>query len=245
MAALTGKVAIVTGAGSARGQGAAVARLFAREGARVVVTDLPHTAGAEVAAELGEQGWFQELDVTDQRAWAEVVAATRRRWERIDILVNNAGVWLNKGLLDTTPEEYARVVAVNQTGVFLGMAAVAPVMRDQRSGVIINTCSVAGMKGGGQPYAYAASKWAVRGMTRAAAWELAPYGIRVNAISPGVVDTPMIEGGEPEVRRLATLVPSGRVAKPEEIATIALFLASDASSYVSGTEITADGALTA
>lgn len=245
MGALAGKVAVVTGAGSPLGQGAAIARLFAGEGARVVVADLPSTAGAEVAGELGEQGWFQPLDVTDEAAWARLVTATRERWGRIDVLVNNAGVWLQKGLLDTTAGEYARVVAVNQTGVFLGMAAVAPVLRDQGGGVIVNTCSVAGMKGGGQPHAYAASKWAVRGMTRAAAYELAPYGIRVNAVSPGVVATPMIEGGPEVLERLAAMVPSGRVGQPTEIARIVLFLASDASSYVSGTEVTADGALTA
>lgn len=245
MGALTGRTAVVTGAGSPRGQGAAIARRFTQEGARVVVADLPGTAGTEVAAELGERGWFHPLDVTDQSAWATLVAAVRERWDRIDVLVNNAGVWLQKGLLDTTAEEYARVVAVNQTGVFLGMAAVAPVLRDQGGGVIVNTSSVAGMKGGDQPHAYAASKWAVRGMTRAAAHELAPYGVRVNAVSPGVVDTPMIEGGPEVLEQLAAKVPSGRVGQPSEIAEIALFLASDASSYVSGTEITADGALTA
>ena len=245
MAALKDRVAIVTGAGSLLGQGAATARLFAREGCLVVIADLRGTAGNQVAAELGEQGLYTPLDVTDESAWADVVAATVARWGRIDVLVNNAGLWLQKGLLDTTAEEYNRVVAVNQTGVFLGMAAVAPIMRDHGGGAIVNTCSVAGMKGGGQPHAYAASKWAVRGMTRTAAFELAAYGIRVNAISPGVVDTPMIEGGPEAVQRLASTIPSGRVALPEEIANITLFLASDASSYVSGTEITADAALTA
>lgn len=245
MAALTDRVAVVTGAGSPLGQGAAIARRFAQEGARVVVADLPGTAGDEVAAELDGQGWFHPLDVTDEAAWADLVTAVRGRWGRIDALVNNAGMWLQKGLLETSLAEYQKVVAVNQIGVFLGMAAVAPVLREQRSGAIVNTCSVSGMKGGGQPHAYAASKWAVRGMTRSAAWELAPYGVRVNAISPGVVDTPMIEGGPEVLARLAAMVPSGRIGQPAEIAEIALFLASDASSYVSGIEITADGALTA
>lgn len=242
---LRDRTAIVTGAGSPAGQGAAIARRLAREGAHVVVADLPHTAGADVAAELGDQGWFHPLDVTDEAGWSTLVDAVGTHWSHIDILVNNAGVWLQKGLFDTTAAEYATVVAVNQTGVFLGMKAVAPVMCDQGSGAIVNTCSVAGMKGGGQPHAYAASKWAVRGLTRTAAYELAPYGVRVNAVSPGVVDTPMIEGGEEVLNRLAAQIPSGRVGQPGEIADIVLFLASDASSYVSGTEITADAALTA
>lgn len=245
MNALEGKVAIISGAGSTRGQGSAIACTFVDEGARVVAADLPSSGGAAVASELGRQAIFLPLDVTSEESWASVVRGALDRWGRIDILVNNAGVWLDKGLLDTSIQEYARVVAINQIGVFLGMSAVAPVLIAQGGGSIVNTCSVAGMKGGGQPHAYAASKWAVRGMTRTAAHELGPHGVRVNAISPGVVDTPMIEGGPEVLERLASAIPAGRVAQPDEIASIALFLASDASSYISGTEIVADGALTA
>lgn len=243
---LDGKVAMITGAGSLRGQGAAEARLFAREGARlVVVTDLPSSEGKTVAEELGSVGRFVPLDVTDAGAWRTVVAEVVRSEGRIDVLVNNAGIWLAKGLLDTDPAEYRRVVDVNQMGVFLGMWAVAPVMRDQRAGAIVNACSTAGLKGGGMPHAYAASKWAVRGMTRAAAWELAPHGVRVNCVCPGVIDTPMIEGGEETLRKLALMIPSGRVGRPEEVASVVAFLASDAAAYVSGAEVTVDAAFTA
>ncbi|MCL4423433.1 MAG: SDR family oxidoreductase, partial [Actinobacteria bacterium] len=154
-------------------------------------------------------------------------------------------VWLAKSLLDTTAKEYRRVIEVNQTGVFLGMHTIAPMMKEAGRGSIINTSSTAGLKGANMPHAYAASKWAVRGMSRAAAYELGPYGIRVNAICPGFVATPMIEGGEPVLQELAKLVPMGRVAAPEEIAQLVLFLASDASSYISGAEIAIDAAFTA
>lgn len=242
---LAGRVAMITGAGSRGGQGEAEARMFVESGARVVIADLPTTQGPAIATELGDAAYFVPLDVTDDTSWAAAVSSVAERWDRISVLVNNAGVWLMKGLLETTRDEYERVVAVNQLGVFLGMAAVVPGMKETAGGAIVNICSVSGMKGGDQPLAYAASKWAVRGMTRSAAHELAPYNIRVNAISPGVVDTPMIEGGADALRELAAQAPMGRVAQPEEIASIALFLASDAASYISGTEITADGALTA
>lgn len=242
---LDGKVAIVTGAGSTGGQGAAEARLFASEGAVVVLADLASSQGADIAVSLGEQASFIAVDVTDPASWESLRDATLLAHGRVDILVNNAGIWLDKPLLDTTVADYARVISVNQTGVYLGMATIAPVMCRRRSGAIINTCSVSGMKGGGQPFAYAASKWAVRGMTRSAAYELAPHGVRVNAISPGVVDTPMINGGPQVLARLAAQAPNGRVATAEEIARVALFLAGESSSYVSGTEIAVDAALTA
>ncbi|MFV0252723.1 MAG: SDR family oxidoreductase [Beutenbergiaceae bacterium] len=242
---LAGNVAIITGAGSRGGQGEAEARLFVEQGARVAIADLPGSQGSAIAAELGDQAMFIELDVTSEPGWAACVAAVTGRWSAPDVLINNAGVWLQKDLEETSLAEYERVVAVNQVGTFLGMAAVVPGMRALGGGSIVNICSVAGMKGAGQPFAYAASKWAVRGMTRVAAHDLAADGIRVNSISPGVVDTPMIEGGAPMVAHLAQMVPSGRVAEPVEIAQVALFLASSASSYVSGIEVTADAALTA
>jgi 3alpha(or 20beta)-hydroxysteroid dehydrogenase len=242
---LDGKVALITGAGSVGGQGAAEARLFAGEGATVIVTDLPSSSGAQVASEIAGQAQFVPLDVTDARAWASVVAHVVERYGRLDVLVNNAGLWLAKGVLDTSAEEYREIVEVNQTGVFLGMAAFAPVMQASGAGSIINTCSTAGLKGGGMPLAYAASKWAVRGMTRAAAWELAPHGVRVNAICPGVIDTPMIHGGQEVLDMLAKTIPMGRVGTSEEVAHLALFLASDASRYITGGEFAIDGAVTA
>lgn len=242
---LEGRVVIITGAGSRGGQGEAEARLFAERGARVAIADLGGSDGAAIAAELGERGMFVEIDVTDEASWDACVRTVADRWGHPDVLVNNAGVWLMKPLEETSLAEYRHVVEVNQVGTFLGMAAVVPGMRERGSGAIVNICSVAGMKGGGQPFAYAASKWAVRGMTRVAAHDLAPYGIRVNSVSPGVVDTPMIEGGPEVLDALARSIPSGRVAAPGEIAEIVVFLASDASSYVSGIEVTADAALTA
>jgi 3alpha(or 20beta)-hydroxysteroid dehydrogenase len=242
---LVGKVALITGAGSVGGQGAAEARLFAAEGATVIVADLPVSSGAKVAAEIGTQADFVHLDVTDAEAWVKVVERVVERFRQIDVLVNNAGIWLAKGVLDTSAEEYRKVIEINQTGVFLGMAAVTPLMKASGSGAIINICSTAGLKGGGQPLAYAASKWAVRGMTRAAAWELAPHGVRVNAICPGVIDTPMIEGGREVLDMLAKTIPMGRVGTPDEVAQLALFLASDASGYVTGGEFAIDGAVTA
>ncbi|TAM66550.1 MAG: SDR family oxidoreductase [Microbacteriaceae bacterium] len=242
---LTGKIAFITGAGSIGGQGEAEARLFVEHGARVVIADLPGSAGAEIADSLGDKAMFVPLDVTSPQQWAEAVALIEKTWGTVTVLLNTAGVWLMKGLEETSPEEYRRVIDVNQYGMYLGMAAIVPGMRRAGGGAIVNTCSVSGMKGGDQPFAYAASKWAVRGMTRSAAHELAQFGIRINSISPGVVDTPMIEGGPEVLDHLAAMVPNGRVARPQEVATIALFLASDASSYISGTEITADAALTA
>ena len=242
---LQGKVALITGAGSLGGQGAAEARLFAEEGARVIVTDLPNSAGAHVAAEIGDQAEFIPLDVTDALQWADVVSHVVAKYGRLDILMNNAGIWLAKGILNTSAEEFRKVVEINQTGVFLGMAAFAPIMKESGSGSIINTSSNAGLKGGGMPLAYAASKWAVLGMTRAAAWELAPFGVRVNAICPGVVATPMIEGGQEVLDMLAKMIPLGRVGTSQEIARMALFLASDSSGYVTGSEFVIDGAITA
>jgi len=242
---LKDKVAVITGAGSRRGQGETEARLFAAEGAKVVIADLGRSDGESIANEIGESARFYELDVTDSQRWETVTRTVKDEFGRIDILVNNAGIWLDKGVLDTTPEEYRRVVDINQTGVFLGMWAVAPVMKLQGSGAIVNISSTAGLKGAGMPHAYAASKWAVRGMSRAAAHELGSHGIRVNSVLPGFIDTPMIEGGREVLDHLASLVPSKRVGKPEEVAALVLFLASDAASYISGAEVTIDSAFTA
>lgn len=246
MGMLDGKVAVITGAGSPRGQGAAEARAFALEGAAgIIVADLPGTDGQQVAREVGSVARFYPLDVTDEGQWASLVEAARAQYGQIDVLVNNAGIWLSKTIFDTTPDDYRRVVEVNQTGVFLGMRAVTPLMREAGSGSIINISSNAGLRGAGMPHAYAASKWAVRGMSRAAAWELAPYGIRVNAVCPGVIDTPMIEGGQETLEKLARMAPSGQVGLPRDVAGLVTYLASDVSGYVSGAEIAIDGAFTA
>lgn len=246
MALLTDRVAIVTGAGSHRGQGAAEARLLAENGARVVLVDIPSSQGEEIAAEIGDdKAIFRPLDVTDDAGWDDLVSFVKETYGRVDILVNNAGVWREGGVLDTTPETFRSVVEINQTGVFLGTRAVGAYMKELGRGSIINTCSTAGLRGGGWPYAYAASKWAVRGMSRAAAYELAPFGIRVNAICPGPANTPMIHGGQEVLDYLASQVPSGVLSTADDIAPTVLFLASDASSYISGAEIAIDAATNA
>ena len=239
---LEGRVAIVTGAASPRGQGAAHAGLLVREGASVVMTDVVDD-GSRVAAALGERAAYRRLDVTSEDEWAAAVDWTLERHGRIDVLVNNAGIWLARAIDETSLADYRRVVDVNQVGAFLGMRAVVPAMKMARSGAIVNVSSLAGLRGAQVSSAYAASKWAVRGMSRQAAAELAPFGIRVNAVFPGFVDTEMIDAGHEEI---AQRVPLGRrLASPEEVAEAVVFLASDAARYVTGAELVVDGAVTA
>jgi len=245
MGRLSGKVAIITG--GARGQGEAEARLFAAEGAAVVVTDLLASEGKKVATEI--QGLFMAHDVSDEAAWQQVVRQTLEAHGRIDVLVNNAGIFRRGGLRTTTLAEYRKMIDVNQIGVFLGMQAVAPTMIEQKSGSIVNISSIAGFLAAAGAIAYGASKWAVRGMTKAAAIELAKYGVRVNSIHPGMIDTDMmteVTGGDAErFGKLERTVPLGRVASPQEVAKLALFLASDDSSYSTGSEFIVDGGVTA
>jgi len=236
-------VAIVTGAASPRGQGAAHAGLFRREGAAVVLTDVVDDEGERTAAALGEGASYRRLDVTSEAAWAETVTWTLERHGRLDVLVNNAGIWLAGPLEQTSLADYRRVVDINQVGAFLGMRAVVPAMKAAGGGAIVNISSLAGLRGAQVSTAYAASKWAVRGMSRQAAAELAPFGIRVNAVFPGYVDTGMIDAGHDEI---AQRVPLGRrLASPEEVAETVVFLASDAARYVTGAELVVDGAVTA
>jgi 3alpha(or 20beta)-hydroxysteroid dehydrogenase len=242
---LSGKIAIVTG--GARGQGAAEARLFAAEGATVVVTDVLADEGLAVATEI--RGTFLQHDVSSEDAWRKVVGQVLETHRRVDVLVNNAGIFRRGSLRTTTLAEYRRVIDINQIGVFLGMQAVAPAMVEQKSGSIVNISSIAGILGSGGAIAYGASKWAVRGMTKAAALELAKHGVRVNSIHPGMIDTEMmteVTGGDTErFGRLERGVPLGRVAAPEEVARLALFLASDDSSYCTASEFVVDGGVIA
>ncbi len=245
MARLDGKVALITGAALERGQGACEARLFAAEGATVVLTDVQDEAGAATAAAIGERARYVRLDVTDADAWEDVVGDVLERHGRIDALVNNAGIWHTGGLLETSPADFRRVVEINQTGVFLGMHAVAPAMRAAGGGSIVNISSAAGLRGDPGIHAYVASKWAVRGMTKAAALELAPFGVRVNSVHPGLIQTPMsateFEPGRPDP---GAPVPMRRVGQPEEVAELVCWLASGASAYVTGAEVAIDGGVT-
>ncbi len=248
MGRLEGKVALITG--GARGQGAAEARLFAAEGAKVVVSDLLDDEGKAVAREVG--GTYLHHNVTSEEEWHTVVAELLQLHGHLDILVNNAGIGSGGNLGTSDLERYLRVINVNQVGVFLGMQAVSEAMKAQRGGSIVNISSIAGMSGFDKrnAMAYTASKWAVRGMTKAAAQELAAFGIRVNSVHPGYIDTPMLRGGsaqidEERLKRITRRIPLGRVAEAEEVGQLVLFLASDESSYCTGGEYVVDGGVTA
>ncbi len=242
MGRLDDKVALISG--GARGQGAAEARLLASEGATVYLTDVL-TEGQAVADEIG--GTFFEHDVTDAAAWESITKEMVAEHGRIDVLVNNAGIFRIANLADTDRELWDRIIAVNQTGVFLGLKAVAPFMVERQSGSIINISSIAGLRGAGTALAYGASKWAVRGMTRSLAQELAPSRVRVNSIHPGIIDTPMAdEFDRVGVRAdIGQRIPIGYEASADDVANLALFLASDDSAYCTGSEFVVDGGMTA
>lgn len=245
MARLNGKVAIVTGA--ARGMGAATARLFVQEGARVMLTDVLATEGAALAAELGDAARFHVHDVSDEAAWQSVLEATLAAWGQVDVLVNNAGVLLFKTLQDMSRAEFDRVLAINLAGSFLGVKLVGAHMLARGQGSIVNISSVDGMKAANGLGAYCASKWALRGLTRVAAMEYGHRGVRVNSVHPGGVDTAMGNPyGEDKagVNKRYQMVPLQRVGEPEEVARVSLFLASDESSYLCGSELVVDGGMT-
>ncbi|MFJ5832390.1 SDR family NAD(P)-dependent oxidoreductase [Streptomyces sp. NPDC093089] len=244
MGKLDGRVVLVTGA--ARGQGEQEARLFAAEGAKVVLADVLDDAGEALAKELGEErAVFVHLDVTREEEWAAAVAVAKGRFGKIDGLVNNAGILRFNPLLSTPLEEFQAVVSVNQTGCFLGIRTVAPEIAAAGGGTIVNTASYTGLTGMAGVGAYAASKHAVLGLTRVAALELAAQGIRVNAVCPGAVDTPMSnpEGVDPAATAelYRKLVPLGRIGRPDEVAALALFLTGDDSAYITGQPFVIDG----
>ena len=243
MGRLDGKVAIVTG--GARGQGEAEVRLFVAEGAKVVVSDVLVDAGKEVAGSLGDDAVFLRHDVSREDDWEAAINLATERYGGLDVLVNNAGILHNATIAKHTLADYERVVAVNQVGVFLGTRAAIEPMTSRGGGAIVNTSSGAGLRATKYCFAYAATKYAVTGMTAAAALELARYGIRVNSIHPGVIDTPMVASDDPDANnRLVRATPMRRVGEPEEIARVALFLASDESSYMTGSHVTVDGGVT-
>jgi len=248
MGRLSDKVAIITGA--ARGQGAAEARLFASEGARVVVTDVLDDQGELIAKDLGDRAIYLHHDVTDEGDWRTVVEVTRSTFGPVDVLINNAGVFRVAAMTETSLDEYLRIVTINQIGTFLGMKAVAEAMTTRRSGSIVNISSVAGLAGSAGTIAYTASKFAVRGMTKVAAMELAPFGVRVNSVHPGLIDTPMMQEvfdqfGDAARDGLLASIPNGRFASAEDVARLVLFLASDESAYSTGSEFVVDGGMTA
>ena len=242
MGRLEGKVALITGA--ARGQGAAEARLFAAEGAKVWVTDVLDAEGEATAADIGERAAYHHLDVTDEEAWVLLREELLERDGRIDVLVNNAGIFRIMPTALTSEVEYRQIIDINQIGTFLGMKTMIPPMVEAQSGSIVNISSVAGLTGAAGTMAYAASKWAVRGMTKVAAKEVAPFGVRVNSVHPGIIDTPMMAEASPEgnlLERVVRGIPMGHVAQAEDVARLVLYLASDESRYSTGSEFVADG----
>jgi 3alpha(or 20beta)-hydroxysteroid dehydrogenase len=247
---LAGKVALISG--GARGMGATEAELFVSEGASVVITDVRETEGTETAKRISPDGShcvFMRHDVTNELDWDIVVSKTVQTFGRLDILINNAGIFEAGSTIDTKLDDFKRTTEINQYGVFLGMKSVAEVMMKQKSGSIINLSSIAGLAGAPGFIAYAASKWAVRGMTRSAAKEFAPFGIRVNSIHPGLINTLMLKTiddlGEGVREMVDSTIPWGREGEAIEIARMALFLASDESSYATGGEFVVDGGRTA
>jgi 3alpha(or 20beta)-hydroxysteroid dehydrogenase len=243
MGKLEGKVALITG--GARGQGAAEAQLFAAEGAQVVITDVLDDDGKQTAAGIGSAASFHHHDVTSEAEWTGIVESVLDEHGHLDVLVNNAGILAIAPLTMTTEEEYRRVIDVNQVGVFLGMKAVVPRMVERQSGSIVNISSVAGLRGAPGMIAYGASKWAVRGMTKTVAREVAAFNVRVNSIHPGIIDTPMLEEFDKWgiTNLVMEQVPMARKAEPDEVAKLALFLASDESGYSTGSEFVIDGGM--
>ena len=242
MGRLAGKTAIVTGA--ARGMGAATARLFVKEGATVILADVMEAPGRALAAELGPAAQYHHLDVSSEAAWAALITHVEAEFGTLNVLVNNAGILHFAALLDTTLADFNRVVSVNLAGTFLGIKHAAPLMLRNAGGSIINISSIDGIKGANAVGAYVATKFGVLGLTRVAALELGHKGLRVNAVLPGGIDTPM---GNPQgapaeaLNQFYAAVPQQRVGQPEEVAKASLFLASDDASYINGAQLSVDG----
>jgi 3alpha(or 20beta)-hydroxysteroid dehydrogenase len=247
MGRLSGKVAIITGA--SQGMGEAHAHAFVAEGASVILTDINAQAGEALAETLGSQALFVRHDVTSEAGWAEVVGAGEARFGPVTVLVNNAGIIgpISKAA-DLSAADFAHVCAVNQTGVFLGMRAVLPSMIASGGGAIVNISSVAGMLAviGTPNLAYAGSKFAVRGMTKQVAVEYGIHNIRANSVHPGYIRTPMMTAATGEDGGgAASGIPLGRFAEAAEVSPLVVFLASDESRYISGTEHVIDGGMIA
>jgi 3alpha(or 20beta)-hydroxysteroid dehydrogenase len=242
---LTGRVALVTGAAS--GMGEATARLYAAEGARVLLADVNVSRGKEVAADLEANGRFHHLDVTSAEGWDAAVEACNNGFGRIDILVNSAGIGRGGRIEDETVEDHELLLRTNVTGVWNGIRAVLPTMTRQRSGSIINISSIDGLVGVPGVASYVASKFAVTGLTKSVALEVGHRGIRVNSIHPGAIATPMMHGNEDAVFESLQIAQQAipRLGRADEIGRLALFLASDDSSYCTGASFVIDGGHTA
>jgi 3alpha(or 20beta)-hydroxysteroid dehydrogenase len=242
MGRLEGKVAIITGA--ARGQGASHARRFVAEGARVVIGDVGEEDGTALAAELGPSARFVRLDVADEGSWRAALELTHAELGPPTVLVNNAAIVEFVGLLEQSREAFQRVLDVNLVGPWLGIKIVAPAIAAAGGGSIVNVGSTAAFEGYSGVGAYAASKWGLRGLTKSAAVELGPRGIRVNAVHPGAIATTMLRGDHDDASRFAGQ-PISRAGRPEEVTNMVVYLASDEASYSTGGDFVVDGGVTA
>ena len=244
---LSGKVAVITGA--ARGMGAAHASGFVAEGAKVVLTDVSVNVGTALVTQLGPNAFFVKHDVSSEQDWLRVFSAAEARFGPVNVLINNAGILGPTTKLTALSEkDYVKVCTVNQHGVFLGMKAAIPSMLRAGTGAIVNISSVSGMVAnfGAPNVAYVASKFAVRGLTKAAAMEYAAHNIRVNSVHPGFIRTPMmVEATDENGGGAVSLIPMGRIAEPQEVTNLVVFLASDESAYITGAEYVIDGGMTA
>lgn len=242
MARLDGKLILISG--GARGQGAAEARLCVAEGARVVIGDVLEAEGRRLAGELGNRAVFLRQDVTLESDWQKAIDAASA-FGGLHGLVNNAGIYRPSTLMETDTELFERHMRINQLGCFLGMKCVVPLMERSGGGSIVNISSTAGLRGSPGAIAYSATKWALRGMTKAAAVELAPRKIRVNSVHPGPIDTEMLKVRTPEQNQhRVQQVPMKRMGTADEVASLVLFLLSDESGYITGAEVAIDGGAT-
>jgi 3alpha(or 20beta)-hydroxysteroid dehydrogenase len=232
-----GKVALISG--GARGMGASHARLLVQEGAKVVIGDILDDRGKALADEIGDAARYVHLDVTQPDQWDAAVATTTGEFGKLDVLVNNAGIVALGQLKNFDLDDWQKVIDVNLTGTFLGMRVAVEPMTAAGGGSIINVSSIEGLRGAPAVHPYVASKWAVRGLSKSAALELAPLKIRVNSIHPGFIRTPMTAGLSEDM----VMIPLGRAAESREVSTFVVFLASDESSYATGSEFVMDGGL--